>query len=313
LTTPSAVKADQLTRHFGDHIAVNAINLNVPTGSVFGLLGHNGAGKTTTIRLLNGLLSPTGGSATVLGHSPVTDGPVIRARSGVLTETPALDSRLTAKENLRYFADIFGLHGRDATDRIVELLELFNLIDRADDRVGSFSRGMRQRLALARAMLHHPDLLFLDEPTSGLDPIATRQVHDLISSLASEGRTVFICTHNLEEAERLCDGIAVLQHGKIIASGSPQELTKEVSHPEVEIEMNRASIEPAIQILSEIAPRQPVRVEHDTLIVTNILRIEIPVIITKLVTAGIPIYRVTPHNATLEDVYFALHESGYDE
>ncbi|MGD1993184.1 MAG: ABC transporter ATP-binding protein [Anaerolineae bacterium] len=162
---------------------------------MFGFLGHNGAGKTTTVRLLNGVLSPNGGSTRVLGLDPVAEGPALRRRTGVLTETPSLDGRLTARENLTIYAELYGVPSDRVTGRVDELLTFFELIDRADERVEGYSKGMRQRLALSRAMLHSPEILFLDEPTSGLDPVSTHRVHEVITHISrEEGRTVFLCT-----------------------------------------------------------------------------------------------------------------------
>jgi ABC-2 type transport system ATP-binding protein len=167
-----AFVTDGLTRHFGEVVAVNRLTLEVQPGEVFGFLGHNGAGKTTTVRLLNGVLAPTSGTARVLGLAPVEQGPALRRRTGVLTETPSLDERLTGRENLKIFAALYGVPQREIAARVTDLLEVFDLADRGDEKAGDYSKGMKQRLALARALIHGPELLFLDEPTSGLDPVA---------------------------------------------------------------------------------------------------------------------------------------------
>ncbi|MGD8627387.1 MAG: ABC transporter ATP-binding protein, partial [Anaerolineae bacterium] len=194
-----------LTRRFDDVVAVDNLDLEVQAGEVFGFLGHNGAGKTTTVRLLNGILAPSAGRVRVLGLEPAAEGPALRRRSGVLTETPALDERLTGRENLSIFADLYDVPQGEVAGRVEQLLELFELADRAGEKVGNYSRGMKQRLALARALVHRPEILFLDEPTSGLDPVVTRRVHELIAHLSrEEARTVFLCTHNLAEAQKLC-------------------------------------------------------------------------------------------------------------
>ena len=172
-----------LSRRFGDTLAVDALSIEIAQGEVFGFLGHNGAGKTTTVRLLNGVLTPSGGTAQVLGLDPWTDGAKVRARTGVLTETPALDDRLTARATLRFFAEVYGVPRPQVERRIGDLLAVFDLSARADDKVGGFSKGMRQRMALARTLIHDPEIIFLDEPTAGLDPAATREVHQLIQSL----------------------------------------------------------------------------------------------------------------------------------
>jgi ABC-2 type transport system ATP-binding protein len=223
------ILTEGLTRRFDDITAVDDLNLEIYPGEVLGFLGHNGAGKTTTVRLLNGVLTPTSGKAQVLGLDPSVDGAELRQRTGVLTETPSVDERLTGYENLAIFAALFNVPSAAVESRVAELLEIFQLTDRAGDRVSEYSKGMKQKLALARAIIHQPELLFLDEPTSGLDPVITRQVHSLIRDLSRDGKhTVFLCTHNLEEAQRLCDRVAVLENGRMVALGSPSELAREL-------------------------------------------------------------------------------------
>lgn len=201
------LEALALVKHYGPVRAVDGISFSVKPGEVFGLLGHNGAGKTTTIRLLNGVLRPTSGGAQVFGLSPVKDGLAVRRRAGVLTETPSLEERLTARQNLRYYADLYGVEATQVAARIESLLQTFELNEVGDAKVGSFSKGMKQRLALARALLHEPELLYLDEPTAGLDPVAAKRVVTMIRDLSrKEGRTVVICTHNLSEAQQVCTG-----------------------------------------------------------------------------------------------------------
>ena len=218
---------------------MDGLSLEVHAGEVFGLLGHNGAGKTTTVRLLNGVLTPYGGKARVLGLDPVKDGLALRHRTGVLTEDPALDERLTARENFSYYADLYGVPRSRVPERVEELLREFGLADRADEPVGGYSKGMKQRLALARALLHEPELLFLDEPTAGLDPVAAREVHGLIRELSRvKGRTVVLCTHNLIEAQRLCHRVAVLERGTLMALGTPEELIRGLDQElQVEVEL----------------------------------------------------------------------------
>jgi ABC-2 type transport system ATP-binding protein len=176
----AVIAINQLTRCFKETMAVNRLSLEVHAGEIFGFLGHNGAGKTTTVRLLNGVIEPTSGDMRVLGLDPQVDGPALRARTGVLTETPSMDERLTAWDNLSIYADLYSVPRAEVCRRINELLAEFDLADRAKERVGGYSKGMKQRLALARALLHRPELLFLDEATSGLDPIAAHHVNDLI-------------------------------------------------------------------------------------------------------------------------------------
>jgi ABC-2 type transport system ATP-binding protein len=302
------IQTDQLTRAFGSHTAVNELSLEVYAGEIFGFLGHNGAGKTTTVRLLNGLLEPTSGSSSVLGLDPVTQGPQLRARTGVLTETPSLDNRLTAFENLAMFAAIYGLPKATARTRIAELLTIFGLEDRAKERVAGFSKGMKQRLALARALVHQPDLIFLDEPASGLDPVVTRQLHELILHLSrNEGRTIFLCTHNLDEAQKLCQRVAVLQHGRMMALGTPSELARNiVAEIRLKVEIDLDHVTLATRVLARFTPATP-SVDASGLAVSGILHDEIPEVIASLVAEGVRIYRVDHDEPTLQDVYFALH------
>ena len=200
----AVITTKQLTRCFHETTAVDQLSLEVYVGEIFGFLGHNGAGKTTTVRLLNGVIEPTSGSMRVLGLDPQVDGPALRARTGVLTETPSMDERLTAWDNLSIYANLFGIPRADMKARFHELLTEFDLADRAQERVCGYSKGMKQRLALARALLHKPELLFLDEATSGLDPIASHHVNDLIERMARrENHTVFLCTHNLTDAQKM--------------------------------------------------------------------------------------------------------------
>ena len=225
----TVIVAQDLTRHFGQTIAVDTLSLEIQQGEIFGLLGHNGAGKTTTVRLMNGVLNPTGGDVRVLRLSPMHQGAELRRHTGVLTETPALYEGLSARANLALFAEIYNLPRADVARRVEAMLQQFNLADRADEKVGGFSKGMKQRLALARAFLHEPELLFLDEPTSGLDPIAARQVNDSILHVSrDERRTVVLATHNLRDAQQMCDRVAVLEHGRLVALGKPAELAREL-------------------------------------------------------------------------------------
>jgi ABC-2 type transport system ATP-binding protein len=305
-----AASADGLSRSYGDFRALSEFSFQIASGEVFGLLGHNGAGKTTTIRLLTGLISATSGSCQVLGLDSATQGAEIRARTGVVTETPALDSRLTGRENLQFFADFFGIDPERARRRIDFLIDAFELQDRERDLVATYSRGMHQRLALARAMLHEPELLLLDEPTNGLDPVAMRIVHLMIRAFRSEGGSVLLCTHNLEEAERLCDRVAVLEHGRMIATGVPRELTARVAEQQLEIEISPRHREQARLAVLRVAPDAAISAGDYMLRVDGIARDCIPDLIEALTEADVRVYRVSPRVSTLEDVYFALHENG---
>lgn len=297
-----------LTRRFGDTLAVDDLTLEVHAGEVFGFLGHNGAGKTTTVRLLNGILTPSAGQASVLGLDPMADGPALRRQSGVLTETPSLDERLSARVNLSLYADLYGVPKAEVKQRVDALLAAFDLAERADDKAGEYSKGMKQRLALARTVIHEPTLLFLDEPTAALDPVAARQVHEMILRTAREGRTVFINTHNLVEAQRLCDRVGVMEHGRLVAIGTPHELARSlVRNVSVEFELAPGSVEPAMHALQALPIVVNTGQRNGTIVVSGAEREAIPDLIGLLVNAGVRIYQVTPQEPTLEDVYFALH------
>jgi ABC-2 type transport system ATP-binding protein len=314
MTRDPAIIIDGLCRRFGDVVAVEQITLDVLAGEVFGFLGHNGAGKTTTVRLLNGLLAADAGTARVLGHDPFNDGAALRRRTGVLTETPSLDERLTGRDNLEIYADLYGVPQADVSGRIVHLLESFELAHRADEKVAGYSKGMKQRLALARSLIHEPELLFLDEPTSGLDPVASRRVHELITRLSrEEQRTVLLCTHNLAEAQKLCGRVAVLEQGRLVALGTPAELARRLGRSQrLQIEVAPEGVTAALEVLRSsmgsagAATADPAQESH-TLTIVGAEREAVPDLVVALVAAGIRIYRVTPEEPSLEDVYFALH------
>jgi ABC-2 type transport system ATP-binding protein len=217
-----AIEVSHLTKDFGGRTAVADVSFSVARGEVFGFLGPNGAGKTTTVRTLGTLIAPTSGSATVAGI-PLTpeNGVEIRRRISVMPESPGLYQRLSVTENLECFADLY--EAPDPRDRIDRALQAVHLADRARDACGTLSKGLRQRVALARALLSDPEVLFLDEPTAGLDPVAARDVHELITALGRSGVTIFLTTHRLEEAERLCDRVAIL-NTTLRTIGRPDEL-----------------------------------------------------------------------------------------
>lgn len=306
--TELAIDARDVGFRFGAGFAIAGLSLQIPRGEVFGFLGHNGAGKTTTVRLLNGLLSPESGELKVLGLSPTADGERVRARTGVLTELPSLDDRLTARETLADFAELYAVPEGKVAGRIEAVLAAFGLAEQGDLRIAKYSKGMRQRLALCRALLHEPDLVFLDEPTSGLDPVSAHEVHGLIRGLRQAGHTVFLCTHNLVEAQRLCDRIAVIDHGTIVACGTPAELAKRSGADGVlEVEVDTAQVETARAALATLASQ--VDVEGATLRL-SLGRESVPAAVQALAAAGVRVYRVSPGQATLEDVYLSLYGRG---
>ncbi len=309
-TDGPAIAVEDLSRAFGAVQALDGVSFAIARGEVVGLLGHNGAGKTTTIRLLNGLLDPDRGNVRVLELDPAEAGAEIRARTGVLTETPSLDERLTARENLAFSAELFAVERSRTRARVEALLAQFDLAARADDRVAGFSRGMKQRLALARALVHDPALLFLDEPTAALDPVAAREVHALIRRLAGDpDRTVVISTHNLVEAQRLCDRVLILRQGQLIAAGTPSDLARRIAgRSRIELEVDEAHVSAATAVVGQLEPRASVVDDRGVMAVTGIGRELVPDLIRQLVAAGVDVYRLDAAEASLEEVYFALHE-----
>src|SRR5262245_48959938 len=303
-----AIQTDTLTKLFGGITAVDGVTLTVERGEVFGVLGPNGAGKTTMVRLLNGVLAPSAGTCRVLGFDPATEGSEVRRRTGVLTESPALYERMTARENLRFFGTMYDVPEEKLSLRAAAVLEAFGLAERADGKVGGFSKGMKQRLALARALLHEPEVLFLDEPTAALDPEAARRVTELIMEFTRQaGRTVFLCTHYLPEAQRLCDRVAVLSSGRLIATGPLSELARTLWHGTwVDIEclaLLTPSMSDALRGMSGVTDtyldgtRLAVQVEGEQVI---------PAVVRAVVERGGQVLRVDPREHTLEDVYFEL-------
>ena len=230
------IRTEHLSRSFGTVKAVDDLNLEVPPGIIFGFLGPNGAGKTTTIHLLLGLIPPMQGQASVLGLDVSKQGDEIRARCGALLEFSGLYERMSAEDNLDLYGRIYKMPHAERSARIRELLVHLDLWDRRKDRVGTWSRGMKQKLAVARALLHHPALIFLDEPTAGFDPVAAAELReDLANLVAHEGVTVFLNTHNLTEADNLCAKVGVIREGKLLAVGSPEDLRMNHRAPKVEI------------------------------------------------------------------------------
>ncbi len=304
------ITVENLSHHFGARPALEQLSFQVNSGEVFALLGPNGAGKTTTVRLLNGLYHPSAGQMTVLGLDPTHQGAQVRCLTGVLTEMPALYERLNAAQNLEFFAVLAGMPQPQRTARIHELLDFFELSDRAGERVGGFSKGMKQRLALARALLTHPPLLFLDEPTSGLDPEAAQQVHTLIDNLRrQDGHTIILCTHNLFEAERLCDRFGVMNHGRMLACGSLEELRRQVK-PEHRVRLtfwrplpSSAAIAcgalPGVVQLEAQPQSLHVQIEDESVV---------PALVATLVQNGAQVLSVQPQQVSLEDIYFTLQE-----
>lgn len=235
MTESYAIIANDLTKNFDKVRAVNKLNLKIPYGKTYGLLGPNGAGKTTTVRMFNAIISNTSGNATVGGYDLLTQNEDIRRICGFLPESPGLYSKLTAKEFLEFIGELYYLPKDIISDRINELLELFDLEGRENDLLEGYSRGMKQKVCLCAALIQDPEIIFLDEPTSNLDPATARMVKNLISQLAKKAdKTVFICTHLLDSAEELCDIIGIIVNGELKMEGTPKEIIESVGAKDLE-------------------------------------------------------------------------------
>ena len=302
----TAIRAHGLTRRFGDVLAVDGLDLEVPSGSIFGFLGPNGAGKTTTIRLLLGLVEPSEGTAEVLGRDVLSDSQGIRERVGVLLENDGLYDRLTARQNLDFFARVARLDSNQRESRIRALLEEIGLWERRDDPVADFSRGMKQKLALARAFINRPELLFLDEPTAGLDPptaVALRR--ELVSLARERGVTVFLTTHNLLEAERVCDRVAVIRQGRLLAEGPPESIR---SGGDRSLEVTATDLRPGL--VARLESERGVistRLEPDGRLVLELVEgTSTAPLIRTLVENGAEVSEARITSASLEESFLAL-------
>ncbi len=300
-----ALAVDRLSKRFGDRVAVDDVSFDVDRGEVFGFLGPNGAGKTTTVRTLGTLLAPTEGSATVAGV-PLTpeNGEEIRRRIAIMPETPGLYLRMSVIENLECFADLYEVPSPG--ERIERALAAVNLADRAQDTCGALSRGLRQRVALARALLSDPEVLFLDEPTAGLDPVATREVHELIVGLRQHGVTIFLTTHRLEEAERLCDRVAIL-NTSLRTIGRPDELREQLFSQALTVRTLVALPEPGRLFagLPAVSGWHQDGPAGYVLAVTDVA-VAAPAVTRALVAAGADVLSIAETHHSLEDVYLQL-------
>lgn len=303
-TTPLVVDVQGAAKAFGDVAALSDLHLRVPEGRITVLLGPNGAGKTTAIRLVTGALRPDVGTVRTFGLDPAYSGEEVRRRCGVVSAKPALYDRLSGFDNLAYSAELYGV-GRRATDRINAAAERFGIRHALDQQVGGYSTGMKTRLALARSILHEPQLLLFDEPTSGLDPESSAAVLHLIRQMTDEGRTVVMCTHLLVEAEGLADQVIILEAGTDLLTGSPLELTRRYWPHQV---VRFAATEPAdldrlADLPGVLAYRREPAVEVQ---VDDVARV--PDLVASLVDAGVRLTRVEPHEPTLEELYFAVRD-----
>lgn len=297
------IEMTNLTKQFDEHVAVDRLTMTIEEGEVFGFLGPNGAGKTTTIRMLTSLIHPTSGKASVLGYEIGREDQEIRRNVGILTETPGLYDRLSAWRNLLIYAKLYEV--ADPPGQVEKYLVWLDLWSRKDDSAGTFSKGMRQKLAIARALIHEPKVLFLDEPTAGLDPESAKLVRDFIEELSEAGRTIFLCTHNLDEADRLCDRIAVFNK-QLRVVNTPNGLRKQIYGRKIVFHFAN-SPDKYVEII-EKSPHVKEVESIDNKIVVSMDEPEIhnPELISDLVSAGAQIQFVGEIRHSLEDIYLQL-------
>ena len=294
------IKTENLSKKFNGNLAVDRLSLEVREGEVFGFLGPNGAGKTTTVRMLTSLIAPSNGTAVVNGFEIGKNDKKIRQTVGILTETPGMYDNLSAEYNLRIYANLYEV--KDVAGQVEKYLRMLGLWERRYDEAGTFSKGMKQKLAIARALLHEPQILFLDEPTAGLDPEAARLVRDFIEELRKEGRTIFLCTHNLDEADRLCDRIGVFKT-RLLVMDTPDRLRSQLFGRKVVFHLRKSD-----QAMADSINQLPC--VHEAKIIDNKLLVTLddpetnnPFIVRKLVEEGADIQFVGELRHSLEDVY----------
>ncbi|OWA00303.1 daunorubicin/doxorubicin resistance ABC transporter ATP-binding protein DrrA [Streptomyces sp. CS113] len=306
---PEAIHAEGLVKHFGDVRAVDGVDLDVPQGTVLGLLGPNGAGKSTTVRILTTLLMPDAGHASVLGADVVKDPDTVRRSLGMAGQFAAVDDFLTGRENLQLIGRLYQLRKRDAAARAEELLTLFDLTDAADRTAKTYSGGMRRRLDLAAAMLMKPAVMVLDEPTSGLDPVSRRVLWDVIRAMVADGTTLLLTTQYLEEADQLADSVCVIDHGRVLAYGTSDELKARVGSDRVELVLPEGEDLTGAGLVMAAEGRGEVSVEEQA------RRLIVPVsngsrslggIIRRLDELGVPFDDIALRRPTLDDVFIAL-------
>ena len=297
------IKTENLEKKFGNITAVQSLNLDIKEGEVFGFLGPNGAGKTTTVRMLTGLIAPTRGAAIVNGYQIGVDNHKIRSTVGVLTETPGLYDNLTADQNLRIFAELYGV--KDIAEQVNKYLKMLGLLERKFDTVGTYSKGMRQKLAIARALIHEPRTLFFDEPTAGLDPEAAHNLRNFIADLRKGGRTIFLCTHNLDEADRLCDRIGVFKT-RLLVVDSPSNLRSSIFGRKIVFHLQQVS-EKMIASIKKFDYITDVKAIENKIVATlDDPEIRNPELIRSLIESGADLTFVGELRHSLEDVYLQL-------
>jgi len=306
--TETAIRIENLTRDFGQVKAVNNLSLEVPSGIIFGFLGPNGSGKTTTINLLLGLLEPTSGKAEVLGYNIEMEADEVRSRTGALLEYSGLYEQMSAEDNLEFYGRVWRVPAAERQARIEELLTHIGVWERRKERIAKWSRGEKQKLAMARALLHRPPLVFLDEPTAGLDVMAATALRDDLAALATrEGVTVFLTTHNMAEAERLCGEVAVIRQGKLVAVGNPDELRVRAGGPQVEVMGGGFNDD----VLSQLRARPEVstaEMQNGHLAIHLHEETDVAPLVNLIVNAGVQVEEVRKGKASLEEVFLTLME-----
>jgi ABC-2 type transport system ATP-binding protein len=302
------IEAENLVKQFGDFTAVNGLNLTLAEGEILALLGPNGAGKTTTVRMLASILQPTRGTARVAGYDVVRDAQQVRHAVGLLTEFPGLYLRMNAVEYLDFFGELQRMDKATCRQRADELLRRFGLWEARARRMGSYSKGMRQKAAIARAMLHNPRILFLDEPTSAMDPFSAKQVRDAVLDLRAQGRTILLCTHNLNEAEQLADRIAIIRRGHIIANGTAKELKRQLlGDPVMEVRLigELDGLLPRLGAELNIVERGANWFRYRTTKPES----ENPALLKRLTELSQPVLTLSEVERSLEDVYLKIVQS----
>jgi ABC-2 type transport system ATP-binding protein len=297
------IQTENLSKKFNTTLAVDGLNLQVEEGEVFGFLGPNGAGKTTTVRMLTSLIGPTSGTAIVNGYHVGQQDTEIRRTVGILTETPGMYDNLSAEYNLEIYANLYEVE--DPKGQVEKYLSMLGLWDRRQDEAGTFSKGMKQKLAIARALLHEPRILFLDEPTAALDPEASKLVHDFITELRKEGRTIFLCTHNLDEADRLCDRVGVFKTHLLVVD-TPANLRSQLFGRRVVFHLANSNETMASVIQAMSFVREAKVVENKLVVNLDDPETHNPEIIRALVGAGADIQFVGELRHSLEEVYLQL-------
>ena len=307
----NAIEVTNLTKHYGSITAVDGVTFGVARGEFYGLLGPNGAGKTTTIRMLTGLTKPTSGTARVAGRDCIRETLAVKQRIGVVSEVSNLYNELSAWDNLMFIGELYGVDKLTRKARAKQLLEAFQLYDRRNDRLLGYSKGMKRRVRIAAALLHRPEVLFLDEPTSGLDVQSSRLIRSIIRELNSEGVTVFLTTHYIDEADQLCDQVAIIKDGKIVAEGSPEKLKSSLERePIIEIVFDRDAPdlerqllgEPSVKEIRKEAHRYQIRTTDSSTAITDVARFAS--------SSGLQILSINTKQPSLEDVF--LKHTGLD-